>query len=227
MPDHILLSPAFPAAFQSTLTALTLPSVRIVLDALDAIRAIVGHDSLHDPSDQYLSPAQHASFPAYASAIRAVVEAHATQLVQLLLDVLVAGGEDEPHNVLTILRLLSIQFPAVLAQTVPPSVERLEQRAAGLEEKQEFLGRFTTCVASFFPFLPLVRECEIVRECESDAYSHADIVPPPPQRHREPEPEPGQGRLHVAPAHLAAELRARARPAGPCLAFIIVCSGTA
>lgn len=146
MPDHIFLSSAFPSAFQSTLTTLTLPSVRIVLDALDTVRAIVGHDALHDPSDQYLSPAQHAAFPSYAASIRAVVEGNATQLVQLLLDVLVGGGEDEPHNVLTILRLLSIQFPAVLAQTVPGAVERLPQRAAGAEEKQEFIQRFSTCV---------------------------------------------------------------------------------
>ncbi|GAA5892283.1 hypothetical protein JCM8208_001501 [Rhodotorula glutinis] len=148
MPDHIFLSPAFPSAFQSTLTTVTLPSVRIVLDALDTVRAIVGHDALHDLSDQYLSPAQHAAFPSYAASIRAVVESNSTKLVQLLLDVLVGGGEDEPHNVLTILRLLSIQFPAVLAQTVPGAVEHLPQRAAGADEKQEFLQRFSSAISN-------------------------------------------------------------------------------
>ncbi|GAA6005186.1 hypothetical protein JCM10207_002891 [Rhodosporidiobolus poonsookiae] len=151
-PEHIFLSGAFPAAFQSTLTALTLPSVRTVLTALDTLRAVVGHDSLHyDPSDPHFSPAQHAAFPAYIAAIRAVVESTALQLVQLLLDVLVGGGEDEPYNVLTILRLLSIQFPTALAQTVPPAVELLPLKAAGPAEKAEFLTRFGGAITAQNP----------------------------------------------------------------------------
>ncbi|BGP37073.1 Nuclear import receptor [Rhodotorula kratochvilovae] len=152
MPDHVFLSPAFPTAFQSSLTALTLPSVRIVLAALDTIRAVVGHDSLpYDPADQYLSAGQHASYPGFATAIRAVIEANGTQLIQLLLDVLVGGGEDEPHNVLTILRLLSIQFPVLLAQTVPAAVEQLPQRAAGPADKQEFVGKFNAAISNQNP----------------------------------------------------------------------------
>ncbi|GAA5857671.1 hypothetical protein JCM8547_004324 [Rhodosporidiobolus lusitaniae] len=155
-PDHMFLSPAFPAAFQSSLTALTLPSPRIVLSALDTIRAVVGHDALHyspsDPeSEAYFSPSQRAVFPAYVAAIRAVVEASAVQLVQLLLDVLVGGGEDEPHNVLTILRLLSIQFPTVLAQTVPSAVEVLGLKTVGPAEKQEFLGKFNNAIVAQNP----------------------------------------------------------------------------
>jgi transportin-3 len=153
-PDHMFLSPAFPAAFQSSLTALTLPSVRIVLTALDTIRAVIGHDSLHyDPSDPHFSPAQHAVFPSYVAAIRAVVEASSVQLIQLLLDVLVGGGEDEPHNVLTILRLLSIQFPTVLAQTVPSGIELLGSKAVGPTEKAEFLNKFNAYISPPFPLL--------------------------------------------------------------------------
>ncbi|GAA5997066.1 mRNA transport regulator MTR10 [Rhodotorula paludigena] len=154
-PDHIFLSSAFPAAFQSVLTALTLPSVRIVLTALDTIRAVVGHDCLSSPDGSYsdlpLSPAQRAAYPLYVPAIRAVVEATSTQLVQLLLDVLVAGGEDEPYNCMTILRLLSIQFPTVLAQTVPAAVELLPARAAGPAEKQEFLNKFASAITAQNP----------------------------------------------------------------------------
>ncbi|BGP13168.1 hypothetical protein JCM10213_000252 [Rhodosporidiobolus nylandii] len=151
-PDHIFLSTAFPAAFQSTLTALTLPAPRIVLTALDTIRGVVGHDSLHyEPSDPHLSPHQHAVFPGYVAAIRAVVEAASVQLVQLLLDVLVGGGEDEPYSVLTILRLLSIQFPTVLAQTVPPAVELLPAKAAGPAERAEFLSKFNAAIVSQNP----------------------------------------------------------------------------
>lgn len=140
-PAHIFLSPAFPSAFQSVLTALTLPSVRVVITALDAIRAVVGHDAL-EPN--HASP----DVQAFAPPIRAVVESTAQQSIPLLLDVLVGGGEDEPYNVLTILRLLSVQFPTVLASTVPPAVELLPARAASPAEKADFLQRFTSWVAS-------------------------------------------------------------------------------
>ncbi|GAA5899857.1 hypothetical protein JCM5296_006198 [Sporobolomyces johnsonii] len=151
-PDHIFLSTAFPAAFQSTLTALTLLSPQVVLNALDAVRAIVGHDSLHyDPSDPHLPPAMHATYPNYVAAIRAVIEATSVQLLQLLLDVLVGGGEDEPYNVLTILRLLSIQFPMVLAANVPAAVELLPAKVAGPAEKAEFLNRFNSAITAQNP----------------------------------------------------------------------------
>lgn len=135
-PSLIFLSPAFPSAFQSVLTALTLPSVRVVITALDAIRAVVGHDALEDPSSPFAAP------------IRAVVESTAQQSIPLLLDVLVGGGEDEPYNVLTILRLLSMQFPTLLAQTVPPAIELLPVRAASQQEKAEFLSRFSGAITA-------------------------------------------------------------------------------
>ncbi|KAJ8296639.1 hypothetical protein OF846_000989 [Rhodotorula toruloides] len=151
-PQNIFTSPAFPAAFQCTLTALTLPSPRIVLAALDAVRAVVGHDSLHPESNgSFASPSQQAAFPTYATAIRAIIESTATQLMQLLLDVLVGGGEDEPYNVLTILRLLSIQFPTVLAQTIPAAVELLPARAAGPADKAEFLAKFNGAITAQNP----------------------------------------------------------------------------
>lgn len=131
-PSLIFLSPAFPSAFQSVLTTLTLPSARIVMSALEVIRAIVGHDALEAASSPFAPP------------IRAVVESTAQQSIPLLLDVLVGGGEDEPYNVLTILRLLSLQFPTLLAATVPPAIELLPVRAASQQEKADFLNRFNS-----------------------------------------------------------------------------------
>ncbi|GAA5991442.1 hypothetical protein JCM10908_005703 [Rhodotorula pacifica] len=139
-PSLVFLSPAFPSAFQSVLTALTLPSARVVITALDAIRAVVGHDALEDGSS---SP--------FAAPIRAAVESTAQQSIPLLLDVLVGGGEDEPYNVLTILRLLSIQFPTVLAATVPSAVELLPTRAASRQEKDEFLREFNGAITELKP----------------------------------------------------------------------------
>ncbi|GAA6059173.1 hypothetical protein JCM10212_005518 [Sporobolomyces blumeae] len=146
-PDEILLSAAFPAAFQSVLTTLTLLSPRIVLTALDALRDIIGHEALNfDPSNPgQLAPFEQEKMRNYATfqtSIRAVVEASGVQLVQLLLDVLVAGGEDEPYTVITILRILSIYFPTVLAANVPVAVEQLAPKAAAPADKAEFLQKF-------------------------------------------------------------------------------------
>lgn len=83
--------------------------------------------------------------------------------MQLLLDVLVGGGEDEPYNVLTILRLLSIQFPTVLAQTIPAAVELLPARAAGPADKAEFLAKFNGCVGFLLSFSISLADTWIVR----------------------------------------------------------------
>lgn len=150
-PDEIFLSSAFPAAFQSVLTALTLLTPQIVLTALDALRDVIGHEALNWDSSNppQLSPHEqhkYRNYPQFYAAIRSVVEASAVQLVQLLLDVLVGGAEDEPYTVITILRMLSIQFPAVLAANVPVSVEQLSTKAAAPAEKAEFLTKFNACV---------------------------------------------------------------------------------
>lgn len=108
---------------------------------------MIGHESLSwdtsnppqlDPSEQR----KFRNYPQFQVAIRSVVEASAVQLVQLLLDVLVGGGEDEPYTVITILRMLSIQFPTVLAANVPVAVEQLPTKAAAAVEKAEFLAKF-------------------------------------------------------------------------------------
>jgi hypothetical protein len=78
----------------------------------------------------------------YATAIRAVVDATAVQLVDILLDGLLEGADDTSSNVLTVLRLLSVQFPRQLAAGVPPALERLSTKVASAAEKVEFLGKF-------------------------------------------------------------------------------------
>ncbi|GAA5924291.1 mRNA transport regulator MTR10 [Sporobolomyces koalae] len=155
-PDEILLSSAFPAAFQSVLTALTLLTPQIVLTALDALRDVIGHEALgwNPANASQLAPYEQAKYRNYVqfqTAIRAVVEASAIQLVQLLLDVLVAGGEDEPHSAITILRMLSIHFPTVLAANVPVSVEQLVSKAAAPAEKAEFLVKFNAAITAQDP----------------------------------------------------------------------------
>lgn len=61
----------------------------------------------------------------------------------MLLEGLVEGLEDTSTNVLTVFRLLSIQFPGVLAQGIPSALERLPPKVVGDAEKAEFAQKFT------------------------------------------------------------------------------------
>lgn len=146
-PSLLFLSPVFPSALQSTLSTLTLMSPQIVLTALDVIRAVIGHESLqHDPAtDRDTSPFV-AQYPLYAAAIRSAMDTVSFQLVGILLDVLVGGYEDTSSNVLTVFRLLSMQFSAQLAAAIPAALEAMPIKVASLAEKEEFLVKFNTCV---------------------------------------------------------------------------------
>lgn len=142
-PDVLFLSGALPAAFQATLATLTLLSPSIVMAALDGLRSMVGHEALQfDPADPHYSAAQQHAFPLYAAALRHVVVGSMSQLVGILVDILVHGVEDASGGVLTVFRLLSIQFPAELAGGVVSAVDQLPGKVASAEEKTEFLNRF-------------------------------------------------------------------------------------
>lgn len=52
------------------------------------------------------------------------------------------GFEDEASNVLTVFRLLSMQFSEGLAVVVPGAVESLQSKTLGIEERKEFVVRF-------------------------------------------------------------------------------------
>lgn len=148
-PSLLFLSPVFPAALQSTLSTLTLMSPQIVLTALDVIRSVIGHESLqHDPATDRDSSPFVPQYPLYAAAIRAAMDTVSFQLVGILLDVLVGGYEDTSSNVLTVFRLLSMQFPAQLAAAIPAALESMPIKVASQAEKEEFLLKFNTYVSS-------------------------------------------------------------------------------
>lgn len=144
-PDALLLSGALPSAFQATLSTITLYSPAIVVAALDSLRAMVGHEALqYDPSDPSLSAQQQQAYPTYAAALRSVIGGAASQLVGVLMDVLVDGVEDASPAVLTVLRLLAIQFPAELQVGVIAAVDQLPSKVATAEEKAQFMDKFTS-----------------------------------------------------------------------------------
>lgn len=143
-PDVLFLSGALPAAFQATLSTLSLYKPSIVIAALDGLRAMVGHEALQfNPADPSYSPAQQQAFPLYASALRQVIAASSSQLVGILVDILVNGDEDASMGVLTVFRLLSIQFPGELAEGLVSAVDQLPTKVASVEEKADFMARFT------------------------------------------------------------------------------------
>lgn len=136
-PELLLLSPSLSAVFQTLLSSTTLLAPQIVLSTLDALRGIVGHESLQSPSP----------FPAaFGSAIRTVVDGASGALIPALLGLLVDGFEDAATNILTILRLLAVQFPMQLTREVPLAVEQLPGKTVSGAERAEFLTKFTGCV---------------------------------------------------------------------------------
>lgn len=138
-PEAVFLSSVFPAAFQSTLSTLTLLSPQIVLTALDTLRAIISHESLLPPSGPTPSPP---TWPTFAENIRGVVATTSVQLVGILIDGLVEGVEDSSSSILTVLRVLSLQFPDALEAGIPPALERLNAKLVSTPEKVEFMGKF-------------------------------------------------------------------------------------
>ncbi|KAK4052049.1 Nuclear import receptor [Microbotryomycetes sp. JL201] len=205
-PDVLFLSPSLPAAFQAALSTLTLLSPSILLSALDAVRATIGHESLqYDPNDPHLSPVYAPMYPQFANQIRSILAsppllplerfdptASATAstitpaqqpsqsglttgsiLVTLLLNLLVEGHEDLTSSVLTLFRLMSLQFADVLSSTlmtrssaVAPvgssalgpngqglnqGLESLSDRLVSDQDKLEFAQKYQAAVTSGNP----------------------------------------------------------------------------
>ncbi|KAI5479719.1 mRNA transport regulator (Mtr10) [Pseudohyphozyma bogoriensis] len=140
-PALLFLSPSFPGAFQTALSTATLLSPAVALAALDAIRAVIGHESLHQAAGGQVYGVPFP--PTFAPAITAVIDSVAFQLVSILVEGLVDGMEDVSSNALTLLRVMAAQFPSQLAASVPNAIEALEVRFASAAEKTEFMTRFS------------------------------------------------------------------------------------
>lgn len=154
-PELVLPSPLFGPAFQAILTTLTLEMPAIIIAALDALRSILGHESLSfSPSDPNPPPIA-ALYPSFSAAIRGVVTGSKEQLVGLLVNGLVSFSEDTTSSVLTLLRVLSIHFSDVLAAALPAAVENLPVKIASKEEKIEFMNKYTLSV----PHSPAAPHC--------------------------------------------------------------------
>ncbi|KAM0788019.1 hypothetical protein ACM66B_006218 [Microbotryomycetes sp. NB124-2] len=199
-PDVLFMSPSLPAAFQATLSTLTLLSPAILLSALDAVRATIGHECLQfDHNDPHLPPVFAPMYPQFANQIRSVLSSSVllplerfdpassavastttttgsattlttgSVLVTLLLNALVEGHEDLTSSVLTLFRLLSLQFTDTLSNALLSSsstvaadsslqhvslaqgLDSLDERVVSSQDKLEFAQRYQAALTSGNP----------------------------------------------------------------------------
>ena len=139
-PDILLESPAFPSAIRIAVASLTLVHSEIIFASLDIIRGIIGHDAL-DPSVRNPPP----KFPAYAMAIRQVVETEGPALLLNLLNGLVHDFPEESVSlVVTIFRMLCLLIPQNFLSWFPESVNNVPMGASFTPAKEQLLQDVTT-----------------------------------------------------------------------------------
>lgn len=156
----LVLTPIFPHAFRTGVTALTLVQPEIIVRALEFIRMVIGHDSLAStpvPSQpgtpQTLGVSNggnhyaDAEMIAYASVIRQVISAEGYQLVAVLLEGLVTTFPPEHVQlVVTIFKVLVSAFPRECLAWLGPAVEALPSSAVAVQQSSRFLEAITGAV---------------------------------------------------------------------------------
>ncbi|KAH8930017.1 nuclear localization sequence binding protein [Atractiella rhizophila] len=175
-PNLLFLSPSFPVALQILIQSLTLPSTDTVIAVLDALREIVGNDSLDLPSSAPSTPlAPGPADPSYAVAIRSVLDQHGYVLIGILLNgVAITFHEDCSPTVITLFRLLSEHCPNQLSTWVSQAAERaLPTRDVGLGVREKFLSQFGVAMSEGNPnkvkeaFVNLYKACKRTRDRSS------------------------------------------------------------
>lgn len=138
-PDVFFQSSAFPLAFRASMAALTLVHSDTIFASLDLFRIILTHDSLV-PVQSPPPP----KFPAYASAIRAVVDQEGFEFVGYLLSGLVGDfPEDSTSTVVSSFRALSALWSSQLLSWLPAVVEQLPTKTAPKQAQTQFLTEVT------------------------------------------------------------------------------------
>ena len=166
-PSLLFLSPVFPHAFQTALSALTLYKTEIIEVALELIREVVGHDALSLPpsSSQPGTPLPASivsstasgagagggpsveELTAYAATIRQVIGQQGYQLVSLLLTGLVTHfSPDTMPVVVTVLRVLSGGFPTEMAAWVGPAAEQMPAANVPAQDRALFVEKFQSAL---------------------------------------------------------------------------------
>jgi transportin-3 len=138
-PDVFFQASAFPIAFRASMAALTLVHSDTIFASLDLFRTILTHDSLI-PVQSPPPP----KFPAYASAIRAVVDREGFEFIGYLLSGLVGDfPEDSTSVVVSSFRALSALWSSQMLSWLPAVVEQLPTTTAPKQAQTQFLTEVT------------------------------------------------------------------------------------
>ena len=137
-------------------TGIGLLSPAISHDSLDALRTIVGHDSLRPASASsnasFSAPPpgpEAANFPAYASAIRSIISQPEIggQMTQTMLSRLLTDfHEDCAPLCITSFRLMSERFPEQMSQWVPAAIAQIPLKDLRQADREKFLENFGTAI---------------------------------------------------------------------------------
>jgi transportin-3 len=146
MPDVLFLSVAFPSAFNATLACLELPSDEIVFAALDLIRNIVGHDSIH-PTESAKAPPP--KFPLYAQAIRqAVEESGAFAVEHLMLGLVSTFSQDTTPLVVSILVTIARLWTKDISGWIVNAISKLPPSAVPAGVDATFINDFNLALSN-------------------------------------------------------------------------------
>lgn len=135
---------------------MTLLSPVISHDGLDALRLVVGHDSLRPSSESanasFSAPPpskESANFPSYAAAIQSVISQPdiGGRLVQTMLTRLLTDFHEDCSPIsITLFRLLSERFQGQMSQWVPATIAQIPTKDLKQAEREKFLNSFGTAI---------------------------------------------------------------------------------
>lgn len=137
-PDILFLSPAFSASFTLLASSLQLFHTDTIFRSLGLIRSILGHDALN-PATQ--PPPANATL--YAAAVRDAIQKEGLTLVGYLFAGLLDHFQPEMMSgVITMVRILTMYWPAEMQQWVPLVLGQVQVPPAVEDAKVRFLNEY-------------------------------------------------------------------------------------
>lgn len=147
-PEILLASPSFPNAFRAALSALTMYHGDILWPAVEFLTELLQHDSLTaDPTELLSLPP---SFPLFAAAIRAVIEAQGFSLVGFLLTGLLTHFDENTSIATTVLfKRLAELWPQQLLTWLPAALDQLSSASVTAASRTTIVQEFALYVPPF------------------------------------------------------------------------------
>jgi transportin-3 len=139
-PDILFASSSFADGFRVALSALTMYHGEIIWPAVEFLTGVLQHDCLNAPLSQHPTLPH---FPAYATAIRAVVEAQGFSLIGFLLAGLLNHFDETTSIATTVLfkRLVEL-WPRQLLAWLTTALEQLSSASVPPASKANLVSEF-------------------------------------------------------------------------------------